>query len=100
MATPGKSPEEQAQVQKLAETLRPLVDDLVRRVASLLVETRDAPFGKPEFDLRRLLHRAGAQAFALSLSQKNTAAGAPAWPAPAAVAAPPSASMAARASPP
>jgi hypothetical protein len=49
------------------------MDDLLQRVASLLVDTRDAPFGKPEFDLRRLLHRAGSDALAVSLSRKKTA---------------------------
>ena len=71
MAADVRSPEEQVQVQKLAEALRPLVENLVQRVASLLVETRDAPFGKPEYDLRRLPHRAGSEAIAVSLSQKK-----------------------------
>jgi hypothetical protein len=73
MAQTVRSPEEQAQVQQLAQELRPLMDDLLQRVASLLVDTRDAPFGKPEFDLRRLLHRAGSDALAVSLSRKKTA---------------------------
>ena len=71
MAQTVRSPEEQAQVQHPAQELRPLMEDLLDRVASLLVETRDAPFGKPEHDLRRLLHRAGAEALAVSFARKK-----------------------------
>ncbi len=73
MPRPTLTPDQQAQADRLAETLRPRVEQLARDLAEHLVANQDAPFGQPEFDLRDLLHRAGADALQLALGQKKTA---------------------------
>lgn len=67
------SEEQQAQARQLVETLRPRVETFVEQLAEVLVANQDAPFGQPEFDLRTLLHRFGADALQTSLAKKKTA---------------------------
>jgi hypothetical protein len=69
--------EQQAQAQTLVETLRPRLESALQQLAELLVAHHDAPFGQPEFQLRDLLHRLGADALQTALAEKKTAITAP-----------------------
>jgi len=62
---------EQAQAQQLVDSLRPRVEALLQEMAQHLVANQDQPFGQPEFDLRDLLHRFGADALQAALAEKN-----------------------------
>lgn len=73
MALPPLSAEQQAQAQELADQLRPRLERLLQQMAQQLVANSDAPFGQPEFDLRDLLHQAGADALQACCAQKKTA---------------------------
>jgi hypothetical protein len=66
--------EQEAQAQELAEQITAAIASDVLGVARLLVskDTRHT-FGQTELQLRDLLHRAGAKALEISLSQKKTA---------------------------
>ena len=56
---------------QLVEALRPRAEDFLAQLAELLVANQGAPFGQPEFDLRELLHRFGADALQAALAEKN-----------------------------
>lgn len=72
------SPEREAEAQQLLLELREAVDDELLAVARALVATEEATlFGQTEFDVRDILHRAGAKAFRTYLAQKKTATGGP-----------------------
>ena len=72
------SPEREAEAQQLVQTLREAVDDELLAVARALVATEEATlFGQTEFQIRDLLHRAGAKAFQTYLAQKKTVTGDP-----------------------
>jgi hypothetical protein len=66
--------EQEAQAQGLAARITEDIAADVLRIARLLVskDTRHT-FGQTEFQLRDLIHRAGAKALEASLSQKKTA---------------------------
>lgn len=64
--------EQQAQAQQLVETLRPRIESFLSQMAEMLVANQDTPFGQPEFDLRDLLHRLGADALQACLTEKKT----------------------------
>lgn len=66
------------QAQQLVASLRPRLEATLQHLAELLVANHDAPFGQPEFDLRDLLHRLGAEALQAALAEKKTATTAPA----------------------
>jgi hypothetical protein len=73
MGLPPLSEEQQAEVQRLVEVLRPRSEELLRQVAHLLVANPGArSFGATEFQLRDLLHSAGADLLETSLAQKKT----------------------------
>lgn len=77
MAQPVLTAEQQAQAAELVEVLRPRMEQLLLGMAQRMVAHQDAPFGQPEFDLRDLLHQAGADALATCLREKKTATSAP-----------------------
>jgi hypothetical protein len=66
--------EQEAQAQELAELITAAIASDVLSMARLLVskDTRHT-FGQTEFQLRDILHEAGAKALETSLSQKKTA---------------------------
>jgi hypothetical protein len=66
--------EQEAQAQELAARITAAIASDVLSMARLLVskDTRHT-FGQTEFQLRDLLHKAGAKALEVSLSQKKTA---------------------------
>lgn len=70
--------EQQARAQELVEALRPRLEAFAQEMAQQLVANEDAPFGQPEFELRDMLHRLGADALQASLLGKKTATQAPA----------------------
>jgi len=70
--------QQQLQAQQLVARLRPRLEATLQQLAELLVANHDAPFGQPEFDLRDLLHRLGADALQAALAEKKTATTAPA----------------------
>jgi hypothetical protein len=72
------TPEQEAQAQELAEQVTQAIAADVLRMARLLVskDTRHT-FGRTEFQLRDLLHRAGTKVLQTSLAQKKTATEAP-----------------------
>ena len=74
MGLPALSEEQQAEVQQLVEVLRPHSEDLLQRVARLLIANPGAKsFGATEFQLRDLLHDAGADLLEAALAEKKTA---------------------------
>jgi hypothetical protein len=73
MGLPPLSEQQQAEVQRLLEVLRPRSEELLQQVAHLLVANPGArSFGPTEFQLRDLLHSAGADFLESSLGQKKT----------------------------
>ena len=66
--------DQEAEAQKLAAAITEAIAADVLQMARLLV-SRDArhAFGKTEFDLRNLVHKAGAKALETSLAKKKTA---------------------------
>jgi hypothetical protein len=74
MGLPPLSEQQQAELQHLVEVLRPRSEELLQQVAHLLVANPGArSFGPAEFQLRDLLHSAGADFLETSLAQKKTA---------------------------
>jgi hypothetical protein len=72
-------PEQEAQVQALADQIQDGHRPLVEKRARLLLSKRDAElFGQTEFDVRDLVHLLGAQAYDAVLAEKKTATRAPA----------------------
>jgi hypothetical protein len=71
--------EQEAEAQELAQRVTAAIAADVLRMARLLVskDTRHT-FGQTEFQLRDLLHDAGAKILETSLAQKKTATTAPA----------------------
>jgi hypothetical protein len=74
--------EQEAQAQELATEITQAIAADVLRMARLLV-SKDGrhTFGQTEFQLRDLIHHAGARALEASLAQKKTATGGRACPA-------------------
>lgn len=72
------SAEQEAQAQELAAHITEALASDVLAIARLLVSrTGTHTFGQTEFQLRELVHRAGAKALEISLAQKKTATLAP-----------------------
>jgi hypothetical protein len=76
--TQALTTEQEAQAQDLATRITEAIAVDVLRVARLLVskDTRHT-FGQTELQLRDLVHRVGAKALEMSLTQKKTAITAP-----------------------
>jgi hypothetical protein len=73
------SPEQQAQAQALAQTIREAITAEIEELARTLVTTDDAHlFGDNEFKRRALAHKIAAQALEQHLAQKKMATKAPA----------------------
>lgn len=73
MGLPPLSEQQQVEVEHLVEILRPRSEQLLQEVARLLVaHPGAASFGATEFQLRDLLHNAGADLLETSLAQKKT----------------------------
>jgi hypothetical protein len=71
-------PEQEAQVQALADRIQDAHRPLVERLARLLLSKGDGElFGQTEFDVRDLVHLLGAQAYEAVLAEKKTATKAP-----------------------
>jgi phosphomannomutase len=73
-STPELTAEQEAQAQELAAQITAAIASDVLSMARLLV-SKDArhTFGQTEFQLRAVLHKAGAKALETSLDQKKTA---------------------------
>ena len=72
-STAGLTDEQEAQARELAALITEAIASDVLGMARLLVgkDTRHT-FGQTEFQLRDIVHRAGAKALEASLSQKKT----------------------------
>jgi hypothetical protein len=67
------TPEREAEAQQLLLALRQALDEELLAVARSLVATDEHTlFGQTEFDIRDLLHKAGAKAYQAYLAQKKT----------------------------
>jgi GGDEF domain-containing protein len=78
MARTPLSPEREAEAQQLAEAIRQAIGEDILNVARTLVATDEATlFGETEFQVRDLVHKAGAQAYQTFLAQKKTATAGP-----------------------
>jgi hypothetical protein len=96
MASAASSPERQPEAQELAARVHEAIqDEILLMVQLLLDKPTNELFGATEFDVRDLLHRAGAKVYQLHLAQKKMATSAPASPAPT-VSKPPSSRATAR----
>jgi hypothetical protein len=83
------SPEQEQQAQVLAQAIREAAADEILAIARTLVRQDERHlFGQTEFQIRELVLRIGAQAYAAHLREKKTATGAPASPVPTANKAP------------
>jgi hypothetical protein len=70
--------EQEAEAQELAKEITQAIAADVLRMARLLVSKEPRhTFGKTEFQLRDLVHRAGAKALETALTQKKTVIVAP-----------------------
>jgi hypothetical protein len=70
---------QEAQAQKLAQTIAQASYDDILQIARTLVATDDASlFGQTEFTVRHLCHRIAATAYQQHLEQKKTATEGPA----------------------
>ena len=79
MSSISLGPEQEAQVQALADRIQDAHRPLVEKLARLLLSKGDADlFGQTEFDVRDLVHLLGAQAYDTVLAEKKTATRAPA----------------------
>lgn len=76
--TTGLTAEQEAEALALAKRLTETIAPDVLRMARLLVskDTRHT-FGQTEFELRDLLHHAGAKVFEATLAEKKTVTTAP-----------------------
>jgi hypothetical protein len=73
------SPELEVKARELVARLRPQAEEDLLALARLLVSTEDrALFGDTEFEVRDIVHRLGAKAYAAHLAGKKTATKAPA----------------------
>ena len=78
MARTPLSPEREAEARQLAEAIRQAIGEDILNVARTLVATDEATlFGETEFQVRDLVHKAGAQAYQTFLAQKKTATAGP-----------------------
>ena len=74
MARAPLSPEQEAQAQQLAQTIRQAADEELLAIARALVSTDESTlFGDTEFQIRELVHRLGAKAYQSFHAQKKTA---------------------------
>jgi len=73
------APELESKAQVLLAKLRSQADDELLALARLLVSKEDRDlFGDTEFEVRDIVHRLGAKAYATHIAEKKTATSAPA----------------------
>jgi len=84
MARHTLTPEQQAEAQRIRQTLLAAADDEIRELSELLASRDDSnTFGGTEFTVRDLVHRIGAKALEAALDgRKKGATTAPPIPAP------------------
>ena len=67
-------PEREAEAQRLAATIRAAIEPELLAIARALVAADERTlFGQTEFDIRDLLHQAGAKSYQTFLAEKKTA---------------------------
>jgi hypothetical protein len=68
------SPDHETQAQQLAQAIHAAIEPELLAIARALVAADEATlFGQTEFDIRDLLHQAGAKAYQTALAEKKTA---------------------------
>jgi len=73
------SPEQEAQVEALADKLQEVNRPVLLQLARFLLSKKDQElFGQTEFEVRDLVHLLGAQAYETVLAEKKTATRGPA----------------------
>jgi len=69
---PFLSPEQDAEAERLYQTLRPAVEAELRRMTRLLASKPDDKLlGKTEFEVRDAVHRIGAKALETALNERK-----------------------------
>jgi hypothetical protein len=72
-------PEQEAQIEALADKMQEANRPLLVKLARLLLSKKDSDlFGQTEFEVRDLVHLIGAQAYEAALAEKKTATRGPA----------------------
>jgi hypothetical protein len=72
-------PEQEAQIEALADKMQEANRPLLVKLARLLLSKKDSElFGQTEFEVRDLVHLIGAQAYETTLAEKKTATRGPA----------------------
>lgn len=72
MDAPFLSPEQDAEAERLYQTLRPAVEAELRRMTRLLASKPDDKLlGKTEFEVRDAVHRIGAKALETALNERK-----------------------------
>ena len=74
MSSTPLRPEQEAQVEALADKIQQGNRPLVVKLARLLLSKKDGElFGQTEFEVRDLVHQFGARAYETTLAEKKTA---------------------------
>jgi hypothetical protein len=69
---PFLSPEQDAEAERLYQTLRPIIDAELRQMSRLLASKPDDKLlGKTEFEVRDVVHRIGAKAIETALNGRK-----------------------------
>jgi hypothetical protein len=72
---PILSPEQDAEAERLFQTLRPILEAELRQMTRLLASKPDDNLlGKTEFEVRDLVHRIGAKAIETALNERKKGA--------------------------
>ena len=75
MDAPILSPEQDAEAERLFQTLRPILEAELRQMTRLLASKPDDKLlGKTEFEVRDLVHRIGAKAIETALNERKKGA--------------------------
>jgi uncharacterized protein (DUF305 family) len=78
MPSPSLTPEKQAEIDQLSQTIQQAVESEIAELAANLATTDDAHlFGQNEFTIRNLAHRIAAKALQEHLARKKTDTKAP-----------------------
>jgi hypothetical protein len=69
---PILNPEQDAEAERLFQTLRPVIEAELRQMTRLLASKPDDQLlGKTEFEVRDLVHRIGAKAIETALNERK-----------------------------
>ena len=75
MDAPSLSPEQDAEAERLFQTLRPILEAELRQMTRLLASKPDDKLlGKTEFEVRDRVHRIGAKAIETALNERKKGA--------------------------